>query len=77
MTPDPQMAERAERAQKITADPSQYKVCEGCESIVVARVSMCPNCHGYRFDETAERVVEQAKILGNRPRTSVLVSDLE
>ena len=70
------LAERAQRAAKIIADPERFKVCEGCESIVAARVTSCPNCHGYRFDEEQENVIKQATLLGSRPRQSVIADDL-
>jgi uncharacterized paraquat-inducible protein A len=70
------LADRAARAQKIIASPDDYKVCEGCESIVAERATTCPNCHGYRFDDSPERVVEQATHLATRPQQSVTASDL-
>jgi hypothetical protein len=76
MSADP-LSDRAARAQKIIAAPDRFKVCEGCESIVAERVVTCPNCHGYRFDETPERVIEQAKTLASRPQQSVTAADLE
>ena len=76
MSVDP-MTERAERARKISEAPGNYKVCEGCDSIVTARVTNCPNCHGYRFDEDSARVIEQAGILATRPQQSVTAADLE
>jgi len=77
MKPASHLEERAARAEKIIAAPENFKVCEGCESIVAARVVTCPNCHGYRFDEAAERVVEQARLLASRPQQSVTSADLE
>jgi hypothetical protein len=74
---DSHLADRAARAQKIIAAPGNFKVCEGCESIVTARVTECPNCHGYRFDESPERVVEQAQLLASRPQQSVTAQDFE
>ncbi len=68
---------RREKAEQIAANPSGYKVCEGCDSIVGAQVVLCPNCHSYRFDETPQRVVEQARLLGSREQTSVTSSDLD
>jgi hypothetical protein len=44
---------------------------------VTARVTECPNCHGYRFDESPERVVEQAQLLASRPQQSVTAQDFE
>jgi len=76
MLDDQHLADRAARAQKIIASPDNYKVCEGCESIVAERATACPNCHGYRFDEAPERVVEQATHLATRPQQSVTASDL-
>ncbi|MDX2080188.1 MAG: hypothetical protein SFU53_05330 [Terrimicrobiaceae bacterium] len=71
------LAERAARAKKIIESPGQYKVCEGCDSIVAERVVTCPNCHGYRFDSSSERVVEHARVLASRPQQSVTAADLE
>jgi hypothetical protein len=67
---------RAAAAAKIAANPSNYKVCEGCDSIVGSGAALCPNCHSYRFDSTAERVTLQARILGSREQTSVTAEDL-
>ena len=77
MKPSDHLQDRAARARKIVAAPQTYKVCEGCEAVVAARVVTCPNCHGYRFDESPERVVEQANLLASRPQQSVTSSDLE
>ena len=71
------LAERAARAEKIIAAPGNFKVCEGCDSIVTARVTECPNCHGYRFDECPERVVDQARLLASRPQQSVTARDFD
>lgn len=72
-TPD---KSRQEKAAEIAANPTVYKVCEGCDSIVGHQVVLCPNCHSYRFDEAPIRVVEQAKLLGSRDQTSVTSSDM-
>ncbi len=70
-------SKRAAQAAKIIAAPQTYKVCEGCESIVGEGAAFCPNCNGYRFDPSPERVISQAEILATRDRTSVLLSDLD
>ena len=67
---------RTKSALKIIATPFCYKVCAGCESIVTNHVTSCPNCHGYRFNETKEEVIAQAKLLASRPQQSVTVADL-
>lgn len=71
------LSDRASRAAKIVAKPGDYKVCEGCESIVKQRAATCPSCHGYRFNEDPAAVVEQAKLLGSRAQQSVIPEDLE
>ena len=71
------LAERAARAQKIIKAPQNYKVCEGCESIVTRRVATCPNCHGYRFNLDEDDIIAHAKVLASRPQTSVTESDMQ
>jgi hypothetical protein len=73
---DSHLSDRAKKAEKIIARPQGYKVCEGCDSIVTMRVATCPNCSGYRFDESPDAVVAQAKILASRAQTSVAAQDL-
>ena len=73
---DSHIAERAARAQKIIEAPQNYKICEGCESIVTRRVATCPNCHGYRFNLDEDEIIAQAKVLASRPQTSVTDSDM-
>jgi len=70
------LSDRAKKAEKIIARPQGYKVCEGCDSIVTVRVATCPNCNGYRFDDSSEVVIAQAKILASREQTSVAAQDL-
>jgi hypothetical protein len=67
---------RQAAAARIASDPSGYKVCEGCDSIVGGATMLCPNCHSFRFDDTRQRVIEQATFLGSREQTSVTSSDL-
>jgi uncharacterized OB-fold protein len=74
--PEESKDSRQRQAEKIVHHPDQYKVCEGCGSIVVARAVTCPSCHSYRFDNTAARIVSQAQALALRNPSSVLSSDL-
>ncbi len=76
MADNESLAARAERAAQIARQPELYKVCEGCESIVMLQAVTCPNCHGYRFDTSAERIRSQAEILGKRLPNSVPPSEL-
>lgn len=68
--------QRQKQAAKILEQPADYKVCEGCGSIVTIRTSHCPSCHAYLFDESLERVATQARLLAARQASSVLSSDL-
>jgi len=74
---DTAIGERAAKAREIAASPSNFQVCEGCDSIVAARVALCPNCHSYRFDTSAPRVIQQALELGSREQQSVTAADLQ
>lgn len=68
--------DRARRAAKILAQLDAYKICEGCDSIVAARVASCPSCHGYRFDADSCAVADQARALAAREQTSVTADNL-
>jgi precorrin-6B methylase 2 len=74
-TSDPS-SERTRQAIKIVASPHEYKVCEGCGSIVTERTVTCPSCHAYCFDVDAQRVTAQAQLLAQRHQNAVLSSDL-
>jgi hypothetical protein len=76
MSENESLAARAERAAQIVKKPELYKVCEGCESIVLHNANTCPNCHGYRFDDDADRVRTQAEILGKRLPLSIPPGEL-
>lgn len=68
--------DRAAAAAKIAANPVGYKVCEGCDSIVGHTTNLCPNCHSFRFENSPQRVIEQARLLGTREQRSVTAEDL-
>jgi RNA polymerase subunit RPABC4/transcription elongation factor Spt4 len=68
---------RRMQAEAIIATPSEYKVCEGCGSILRRGAGICPLCKSYRFDESGERVVAQAKELGSREATTIAEEDWE
>jgi hypothetical protein len=73
---DPALREREKRARRIVRNPSQYKVCGGCDSIVAAKVHICPNCHSYRFEDDKQMVIDQAHTLSRREQHSVVSEDL-
>jgi|GEM_PF-344016 len=70
------MEERAERAAKIIGRPERYKICEGCDSILILEAVTCPNCHSYRFNANVSEVVTHARLLANRVQTSVAQEDM-
>ena len=76
MSDNESLVARAKRAAQIAQEPELYKVCEGCESIVVRDAATCPNCHGYRFDPDPERIRAQAEALGKRLPTSIPPDEL-
>lgn len=71
----PQIVEREAAAQKIKSSPDNYKVCECCGSIVVAKSAVCPNCSAYRFDTTHQAVINQAEFLATRAPLSIESKD--
>ena len=73
---DTALADRAKRARRIVKNPTLYKVCMGCDSIVASKVNICPNCHAYRFEIGEDFVVAQAKALSTREQNSVVAEDL-
>ena len=73
---DSLLNERCRKALKIIAEPFRFKVCAGCESVVALPVTHCPNCHSYRFLLGDQVVIDQAKILAQRPQQSVTAADL-
>jgi len=70
------LVERAKRARRIVRNPSLYKICLGCDSIVATKVNICPNCHAYRYEEGEDVVIAQAKALSTREQNSVVAEDL-
>ena len=68
--------ERLTQALLILLKPEEYKICEGCESIVTQKTSMCPNCHAYRFNDNVEDVIEHTREISVRERRSVTKEDL-
>ncbi|MCC6355578.1 MAG: hypothetical protein IT577_16945 [Verrucomicrobiae bacterium] len=71
------LEQRRAQAEAIIASPAEYKVCEGCGSILRRGAAICPLCKSYRFDESGERVVAQARELGSREATTISEEDWE
>ncbi len=70
------MTDRAKQADMIIRSPEEYKICSGCDSILKARVPICPNCATFRFEEEPSEIKAQARRLGSRLRTTVISADL-
>lgn len=66
---------RKAAAKKICDNVEYYKVCEGCESVVLRESVFCPVCDSYRFDLNSEKIKKTVNELAKRERTSVLPSD--
>lgn len=61
---------RQRAVERILASPENFKVCEGCLSVLVRNEEargVCPICGAYLFDANVERVKRQATELGERP----------
>jgi hypothetical protein len=69
------LEERRRKAEMIAAEPHDYKVCDGCGSIVRIEAVMCPVCKHYRFDESPAVVAEQARLLGSRESQTLLLDE--
>jgi rRNA maturation endonuclease Nob1 len=66
---------KADAADKICQYARFYKVCEGCESVVIYDKIFCPICDAYRFDSNVDRVKKTAIELSKRKKLRVLFGD--
>lgn len=66
---------KADAAEKVCQYARFYKVCEGCESVVIYDEIFCPMCDSYRFDSNEERVKATARELAKRAKSKILSSD--
>ena len=67
---------RLEIATTISNDPSSYKLCAVCGSIVDKTVTNCPDCYAYRFDVDATHVADAALDYAVKPQQTVSHFDL-
>lgn len=67
---------RKEAAEYVAKKYKQFKVCEGCESVVSNQLPICPICYTYRFDASKEAVISTSLRIGSRERETLLDSDL-
>lgn len=52
MTPEQRLV-----ADIVRDNPGQFKLCEGCASVIAATMPVCRACHGYRFEPGRDRVL--------------------
>lgn len=53
-----------------------FKACDTCDSILSSNTDICPVCKGYRFNTEEKLIKKLAKKFKNKPRSSLLDSDL-
>jgi DnaJ-class molecular chaperone len=64
-------SERADLARKVVAQPQNYKICRGCDSIIDGGQTICPFCHGYGFDTDEKDVQVRAVELSIKEELSI------
>ena len=67
---------RREIATTVSNDPTSYKLCAVCGSIVDKSAATCPDCYAYRFDADPSHVADAALDLAVKPRRAVCHFDL-
>lgn len=67
---------RREIATTVSNDPTSYKLCAVCGSIVDKSAATCPDCYAYRFDTDPAHVADAALDLAIKPRRAVCHFDL-
>jgi precorrin-6B methylase 2 len=60
---------------QIMTRPSLYKVCEGCDSIVMQSTLICPSCKSYRFDYNEDNISDMAANLANNDQKTLTEKD--
>ena len=77
MSQDDKLNDRLAAAKRIANRPGDYKICAGCDSIVLSRAVLCPSCHAYRFETDHEAVAKKAVEIASRPQETVTAADLK
>ena len=67
---------RLAQALVILLQPEQFKICEGCDSVVTRGTRICPSCHAYRFNEDMNYIVSHTKKISTQEQQSVTKEDL-
>jgi hypothetical protein len=58
--------DREERGRMILAKPTEFKICNCCQSILFTTNVYCPFCKGYGFEFDQDKIVAMAQMLGER-----------
>jgi rRNA maturation endonuclease Nob1 len=70
-----EIKKRKKLAEKILKNIYYYKLCEGCESVILIDSIFCPVCDGYRFNKNLEHIEKAVHELANKTQSSVLPAD--
>ena len=68
---------RISAAIQIMSEPSLYKVCEGCDSVLKLSAVICPVCKSYRFNFEDSHVFKIAKELAYSEQKTVTEEDFK
>jgi hypothetical protein len=66
---------RLEAAAYISSHITDFKLCEGCDSILRIETIFCGICNHYRFNYDPVEIVKMAEILASRPRSQLSSED--
>ena len=68
---------RRKKSEVIIKFFKSFKLCCGCESLVLAAESVCSICNAYRFEDAKEDIIAQALKLGNQEQTVLTAADYD
>lgn len=45
----------------ILSEPKEFKICEGCDSILFKHTVVCPLCMSFRYRYDTDEIIQKAK----------------
>jgi phosphoribosylformylglycinamidine (FGAM) synthase-like amidotransferase family enzyme len=48
-----------------------YKICEGCDALILYERNICPNCNAYRFNTSRKEIVSALLKLVEQEQTAL------
>jgi len=51
-----------------------YKICEGCDCLVMYETNVCSNCNTYRFNTKKSSIIKHVKLLIKKEKKILLDS---